>query len=344
MTRCATLIAFGFAVSIAVGHGQQAAATRPAGSHVWQRARGIGDGCWPDCTRGQWCWSQACTRADQWPLAIQPLVGFANHLWMVANASAWRSRNGAQWEGIASNAAWGERAGMPVAFFRDRLWTFGGMEKSWDNFRNDVWSSSDGRRWERIAPHAEWSPRRGHAVLVYANRMWVLGGAESSGRPDRTPTRMLNDVWQSADGKTWRQATDRAPWAGSYNAVVFDGRMWVIGRGGAWHSTDGQSWTEAVRDASWLDRGPNAEAGCVAFDNRIWIFGGLMATGTRNDVWFSTDGARWQSAGQAPWSPRTGEFSAVFDSKLWIFGGKTGRASKAEEGFASDVWYLERAR
>jgi hypothetical protein len=58
-------------------------------------------------------------------------------------------------------------------------------------------------------------------VLVYGNRLWILGGAASSEHPDRVPTRMLADVWQSADGKTWRQVTNRAPWSGSYNAVVF---------------------------------------------------------------------------------------------------------------------------
>jgi hypothetical protein len=130
----------------------------------------------------------------------------------------------------------------------------------------------------------------------------------------------------------------------SVNAVVFKDRMWVIGRGGVWHSRDGQRWTQAVRAAPWLDRGPNGEAGCVVFDDRLWILGRLNADGTRNDVWFSADGARWQRAADAPWSKRTGEFSAVFDRKLWIFGGTTGRANAADEGFASDVWYMSLAR
>ena len=58
------------------------------------------------------------------------------------------------------------------------------------------------------------------------------GARRARGTPDQVLTRMLADVWQSADGKTWRQVTNQAPWSGSYNAVVFRDRMWVIGRGG----------------------------------------------------------------------------------------------------------------
>ena len=115
-----------------------------------------------------------------------------------------------------------------------------------------------------------------------------------------------NDVWYSADGTNWKLATARAEWS-----------------------------------PKWLDRGGNRGAGCVVFDGRIWVFGGINEKGMLNDVWSSSDGANWQQATvPAPWKPRGTANSVVFDNKLWIYGGKTGR----DEWFAGDVWQMARTQ
>jgi hypothetical protein len=212
------------------------------------------------------------------------------------------------------------------------------MEKSWDNFKNDAWYSSDGVDWKLATRDAGWTPRRGHTTLVYDNRLWVLGGAASSGRPDKLPERNLNEVWYSTDGIKWTRATASAPWSGNYNSLVFRDKMWVIGEGGVWHSGDGRNWLRAVSGARWLERGGNNAAGCLVFDEKIWLFGGLGPNGTLNDVWHSHDGIRWQQAARsAPWTPRDAQHSVVFNNKLWIYGEKTGRE---EAGFSGDVWYM----
>lgn len=302
--------------------------------YTWVQAIAPGKGCWPDCAQGQWCWPRSCSHYGEWPMTIVPLVAFGK-LWMISVKSVWSSRDGIHWEQAQSNAQWGERYGMTSAFFKDRIWRMGGMERSWDNFKNDVWYSSDGADWKLAARHAGWTPRRGHSTLVFDGRLWVLGGAESSERPDKLPSKNLNDVWSSRDGINWTRATDSAPWSGSHTSVVFRNKMWVIGSEGAWYSSDGRIWARAISHARWLDRGGN---GVLVFDEKIWFFGGLGPTGTLNDVWSSSDGIHWQQApDRAPWTPRGGGYSVVFDNKLWIFGGKTGRE---EDGFSGDVWYM----
>jgi len=272
-------------------------------------------------------------------MGVVPLVAF-DKLWMISNTAAWSSTDGLHWKRSGSDAGWGERYGMPGVFFKNRIWKMGGMEKSWDNFKNDVWFSTDGVHWKRATPRAGWSPRRGHVAVVFNGKLWVLGGAESSGRRDQLPTRALSDVWSSTDGMNWERATASAPWSGSNNVVVFQDKMWVIGGRGAWSSDDGRVWTKAVSGAAWLDRGGNGAAGCLVFDGKIWVFGGMDGRGTLNDVWSSSDGVHWQqSTASAPWAARGAEHSVVFQNKLWIYGGKTGRAD-VEDGFGSDVWYM----
>lgn len=305
--------------------------------YVWAQAIAPGKGCWPDCAEGQWCWPKSCSHYGEWPMTIVPLVAFGK-LWMIGGKSVWSSQDGLRWKYAQSNAQWGERYGMTGALFKNRIWRMGGMEMSWDNFKNDVWSSSDGLDWKLATRHAGWSPRRGHSTLVFDEQLWVLGGAESSGHPRQLPTKNLNDVWSSRDGINWAKVTDRAPWSGSHNSVVFRNKMWVIGSEGVWSSRDGRNWARAVSPERWLERGGNGAAGCLVFDEKIWFFGGRQPTGTLNDVWSSNDGIDWQQvAAHAPWTPRGTEYSVVFNNKLWIFGGKTGRE---EDGFSVDVWHM----
>ncbi|MGH9969719.1 MAG: hypothetical protein ACREBG_18265 [Pyrinomonadaceae bacterium] len=302
-------------------------------NYTWARAKRPKTGCWPDCREGEWCWQNSCGRYGEWPMTLMPVEAW-DKLWMVGNRSTWASVDGLRWTHYSSNAAWGQRYGMETVFFRNKLWKMGGMERTWDNFKNDVWSSSNGVDWTLVTPSAAWSQRRGHSVIMYQDRMWVLGGSESSGRRDQLPSKILDDVWSSVDGKDWVRVTEHSPWSGNDDALVFQGKIWVIGRSGVWHSTDGQVWTEALSAPGWMDRSGN---GCLVFDEKVWVLGGLRKEGTVNDVWSSSDGIEWQKS-VAPWSPRGAEYSVVFHDKLWIFGGKTGRQ---DDGFSGDVWQMQ---
>jgi hypothetical protein len=68
------------------------------------------------------------------------------------------------------------------------------------------------------------------------------------------------------------------------------------------------------------------------------MMGGFRAEPTWNnfnDVWYSTDGARWSElVTEDIWSPRHEYSLFVFDDKLWMVGGNAWPLQ-------NDVWYLE---
>jgi len=290
----------------------------------------IGDYKWSQMAEKQGCFSPNCKKG-QFPMAIVPIVAFDGKLYSIGDKAVWTSADGINWSS-QPKTDWGERAGLKFAFFKNQLWMLGGM-KSWDDFRNDVWSSSDGRNWRQTISNAKWSPRRNHGVIVFKNRLWILGGAESSGRSDQTPTKFLNDVWNSEDGVNWNQVTANAPWAArnGHLSLVFDDKGGE-GFGDVWSSTDGKNWTQVTAKAEWTARGGN---GGLVFDGKMWIFGGVGF----NDVWRSSDGKHWhREFANAPWSTRSTVCSIVFNHRLWIFSGKTGR----KDSWDGNVWAMSR--
>ena len=77
--------------------------------------------------------------------------------------------------------------------------------------------------------------------------MWVIGGYDA--------TAMKNDVWSSADGVTWAQATAAAPFSArsGMQAIILNNQLCVIaGNDGnaqhdTWCSSDGAKWSLAAR-------------------------------------------------------------------------------------------------
>ena len=79
------------------------------------------------------------------------------------------------------------------------------------------------------------------------------------------------------------------------------------------------------------------------YDNRLWLLGGKCLTESvfserfvsRNDVWYSSDGAFWQQADTAPWSAGGLMGTAVLNDELWVLGG-AGPYFPTQ----SDGWYM----
>ena len=71
-------------------------------------------------------------------------------------------------------------------------------------------STVAGRDWTYATLGAAFSNRYGHASVVYNNLMWVIGGFDG--------VYYVNDVWSSADGKTWTQmlANNASPGSGQF--------------------------------------------------------------------------------------------------------------------------------
>ena len=263
---------------------------------------------------------------------------FKSNVWLTGGASGgeginneWSSENGVDWSIVTDDSPWGYRYAQQTVVFKDYLWMYGGKTGEWLHFpQKDIWRSQNGTNWNLINNNAPWYRRENHQCIVFSNKVWLMGGGHGDGEYLMSTT-ATNDVWSSSDGWNWDIVTPAAQWAPrtSFSAVVFDGKMWVIGgaryyHGGSdyyddvWSSTDGSNWTLVTDNAPWGARsGPQV----VVYENKMWLLGGYEST-WENDVWTSTDGSNWTlETASAPWMGRAGHICLVKDDAIWLMGG-----------------------
>ncbi len=259
----------------------------------------------------------------------------------------WSSSNGTDWTRVTAQAGW-KHSDLPTSLvFNNKMWMMAGWyggRKPFASSSNEVWCSTNGADWQQITAKAPWCPRVGAAGLVFAGKMWVLGGLKDY--YNGTDKDLLNDVWFSADGKNWTQATAQAPWAprAYHGAIVLNNRMWVMGGGNyrpgwlgyndVWSSSDGKNWTKATDHAPWS---PRIWFSMVDYRGRMWVLGGWSDKPSKNwnDVWYSTNGNDWKEL-KTPevWSPRHEHSAWVFQDKLWIAAGNPWP-------LVNDVWRID---
>ncbi|MDO9026577.1 MAG: hypothetical protein Q7U87_01710, partial [bacterium] len=126
-------------------------------------------------------------------------------------------------------------------------------------------------------------------------------------------------------------------------AIVFENKIWVMGGNqtnyfsgptynDVWYSPNGSDWTQATPNAQWSPRFGHS---VVAFNGKLWLFGGNTNSRDTNDVWSSTDGITWQLVTSAAQWPRRSNFETLsFDGKLWVLGGR-----QLPSTVYNDVWY-----
>jgi hypothetical protein len=256
-----------------------------------------------------------------------------------------------RWEKVTLEAPFAPRDGAGALTFNDRMYLLGGWNPGDKKHfplicNNEVWSSVDGAAWtleklntfldKSFDPKTDWEGRHTAGYAVHQGKMWIVGGDANQGH-------YQNDVWNSADGRTWTLVTDRIPWGPRvlHYTVAFRGKLWVIGGqnmpvfvsvekdrfdNDVWSSVDGETWTRVLDHAPWSPRG--MIGGAAVFRGRIWLLGGgtydTPTTRTRNfynEVWSTDDGVKWESHGQAPWHPRQYHDVAVWDDQLWVLEG-----------------------
>ena len=276
-----------------------------------------------------------------------------------------RAAHSCKWVQVTPKAEFAPRDGAGALVFAGKMWLLGGWnpgDKA--NFpricNNEVWSSEDGANWslekpntygkEGFDPDRDWEGRHTAGYVVFKDRMWIVGGDANQGH-------YQNDVWNSADGKTWhRVSTQRGvPWGPRvlHHTLVFRHKIWVLGGqtlpqfapekeafyNDIWNTSDGVNWTRVVpKQPCWRPRG--MIGGSAVFRGRMWMLGGgTYDTPQRpernfyNDVWSSADGVNWQChLTCAPWAPRQYHEVAVFDNKMWVMEGWDGASNR------NDVW------
>lgn len=301
-------------------------------------------------------WVRATQHAGWQPRDSQGEVVHDGKLWIFGGwfnsyeappRDVWNSADGVHWNRITQTAPWLHSDLSMSVSFHDRMWFMGG----WYNGRlpghsagNAVWSSYDGAQWTAETEAASWSPRLASALIVFKGRMWLLGGSENYYFGDDSS--LKNDVWSSADGKTWELVTENADWAprAYHQAAVLNDRMYVFGGGNyvpeykayndVYSSTDGVNWRQETADAGWH---PRLWFSSVVYRNQMWVLGGWSNNPSTNwgDVWHSDNGRDWKKLStQTVWKARHEHSAFVFQDKIWIAGGHA-------QPLSSEVWSLQ---
>ena len=278
---------------------------------------------------------------------------FKNKMWMlggwnVANAlptddEVWSSSDGLNWTFVC-DAPWEARHMAGWLVFDNRMWVVGG-DNNLGHYQNDVWSTADGLNWVQETDAVPWADRTTQYTVVFNNLMWLMGGQKINLDPALVNIGpAYNDVYSSADGKTWTLVTAHAGWSPRgliIGNVVFAGKMWVIGGGtydertytnDVWNSSDGVHWTQVAASAPWSGRQYH---NIVVFDNKIWVIAGAtgLDEGGSTDVWYSTDGHTWTSLDGAPWGRRHAASVWIFQNALWLGNG-------SDTALYNDVWKM----
>lgn len=183
------------------------------------------------------------------------------------------------WEVLAQECNLPKRFFYHPFVFRGKIWIVGGEDAQ--RQYADVWNSPDGVHWAKQADHLPFGKGSGEQFVVMGERVYRLG----------------SDVWSSSDGLHWQQDT-RAIQPGvelfGYQAVVFEGRIWLLGcnRNGQFTSNvlwsaDGTQWHQM--QAPWTPRG--GVAACV-HRGKLYLTGGKYG-GQGNDPEFVYSNDVW---------------------------------------------------
>ena len=257
---------------------------------------------------------------------------------------------------METNRANWRRSDHQALSHQGRLYILGGRDltRLYRPCLNDVWSSADGETWELEAADANWSDRYSHQALSHNGRLYVLGGYGGddgsncqSGAINNSGNRRLNDVWSSADGKTWKLETANANWSARnfHQALSHNGRLYVLGGydsnkkypyylNDVWSSVDGAEWRLETRDAEWPERYWHQ---VVSHQGRMYVLGGDQLGGGHqgNDVWSSVDGKVWQQeTTSAGWKRRYAHQALSRHGRIYVLGG----VSEEDHYVVADMW------
>jgi len=245
----------------------------------------------------------------------------------------------ANWEPVSSNVAYPARKNAAMIAFKDRLWVYGGALANGEEHRAGVaWSSADGARWEPAETSSPVIARSGLHITEFRGKLWLSGGDNGSNDGGEQ-----QDVWTSEDGESWQLVVENAPWPRrtEHQMVVYRDRLWIIGglhtvpgteiEGGIpharyiealddiWSSADGLTWELVNDEPPWYTRFDHQ---CVAYADKLWLFGGEVNGQFLADIWSSEDGITWtQHTDSAPWGGRSGHQILQHDGALWLIGG-----------------------
>jgi len=214
---------------------------------------------------------------------------FGGKMWVATQDGAfYSSSDGAAWTLASQEVPWKGLYATGGAVFAGRMWVISKIRGTGPG--NEVWSSHNGARWTKEAVTTPFSKRQLFSdVVAFKDKLWVIGG----GGAGYHPFRAYNDVWSSADGKSWTKVTDQTPFPVRIwnSSAVYKNRIWFMGGFRAeptwnnfndvWYSADGAEWSQLLTEHIWA---PRHEFSLYVFADKLWLVGG-NGWPLRNDVW-----------------------------------------------------------
>ncbi|OGV36376.1 MAG: hypothetical protein A2020_02560 [Lentisphaerae bacterium GWF2_45_14] len=302
-------------------------------------------------------WNKIAERSAWIPRDSAGELTFNGQMWLFGGwtpqltSDVWHSSDGITWE-QATPIPSKSGIDIPIVFvFNNKIHV--------QDVSGTLFTSEDNAKsWTILADNLPWKKRGQAGCVVFNDKIWVMGGRKGG--------ELLNDVWSSSDAINWKCEVEHAPWAGRqfHNApLVFDDKIWIIGGAmigssyhpflaynDVWNSKDGIHWQQVIEHAPWKAR---IWSFSVVYRNHLWLIGGFRSEPVwenLGDVWYSSDGVRWEQLENLPimqhsggnnvsviknsiWAPRHEMSVYSFNGKLWVVGGMVWP-------LVNDVWCL----
>ncbi len=274
------------------------------------------------------------------PVHVTPAGEFV----LLHSRGTWTSRDGASWTKSDLPYCGINSAYLAHVQHDGASWALGLLEGDYTRFRVEprIQRTRDWREWEQVGVSTTLPQVVFYAACSFDGALWILGGHD--GRAASA------SVWRSRDGLEWQRVVERAPWSprAGASAIVFRGRLFLIGGGevdgptanDVWSSADGLEWR---RECASIAAEAPVGFEPIEFDGKLWLVGANRSGAFTSGMLVSDDGVAWR-AQSAPWSPRGGVAVWKSGDSLYLTGGKFSieRNGSHEFVYSNDVWRMRR--
>lgn len=193
--------------------------------------------------------------------------------------------------------------------------------------------------WGQDPPFAS---RQNHGLIWFNDKFYIIGGGIGGNG--------FNDVWVSANGRTWEELNSGAKFTPRFehDVVVFKNKIWVIGGRNSffsgselndvWSSSDGDTWVQESANTSFP---PKYAHKVLTYDNQLWLIGGRNINDniSKQEVWKSVDGINWTLVtNNADFSNGNSFAAIVFKNRMWKIAGGNSTVYSSTDG---ENWNLE---